>query len=91
MRPGNRYEKPSLPDVVGIEGVRVLGDVIAERLFLRAKCRNPDCRDNSRLVVADLVKRLGYDFLVSDLRKRLRCSGCRRKEVSVVVMRPERG
>jgi hypothetical protein len=66
-------------DAAWVEGAMVLGDVIAEGFYLRGKCRNPDCRHQSSLVVLELVERLGYDWPVADLRKRLDWSRCRRK------------
>ena len=59
----------------------------AERLYLRAKCRS-NCKHQSSLVVADLVKRLGYDFPVLDVRNRLKCFRCRRRKVTVTVLEP---
>jgi hypothetical protein len=68
MRPGNRYARDA-------EERRTLGDLIQRRTALVAICRR--CKHRRLLFPAALAERLGATFKVMELRKRLRCGGCR--------------
>jgi hypothetical protein len=67
----------------------VLGDVILQGRHLRAYCRR--CLRSAPLSAPDLVKKLGYDFAIADLRPRLRCRECGRNGARVEWLEPERG
>jgi DNA-directed RNA polymerase subunit RPC12/RpoP len=88
MKPGSRYSKPLLPPRLRFKGAKVLGDVLVERLYLRAQCRA--CSHRAPLSPVELAQRLGYDFPVPDLGRRLRCSRCGKKQVDVTTVEPER-
>jgi hypothetical protein len=68
MRPGNRYAREA-------EERRTLGQLIARKTALVAICRR--CKHRKLLFPANLAGKLGEEFKVVDLRKRLRCAGCR--------------
>jgi hypothetical protein len=68
MRPGNRYAREA-------EERRTLGDLVRRKTALVVICRR--CKPRRLLFPAALVHQLGETFKVIDLRKRLRCGGCR--------------
>ena len=68
MRPGNRYAREA-------EERRTLGDLVRRKTALVAICRR--CKHRRLLFPATLAGQLGETFKVMDLRKRLRCGGCR--------------
>jgi hypothetical protein len=68
MRPGNRYARET-------EARRTLGDLVQRKTALVAICRR--CKHRRLLFPAALASSLGETFKVIDLRKRLRCGGCR--------------
>jgi hypothetical protein len=68
MRPGNRYAREA-------EERRTLAQLIARKTALVAICRR--CKHRRLLFPASLAAQLGNEFRVVDLRKRLRCGGCR--------------
>ena len=67
MRPGNRYAREA-------EARRTLGTLISRKAALVAICRR--CKHRRVLFPASLATRLGEDFKVVDLGKRLRCQKC---------------
>jgi hypothetical protein len=68
MRRGNRYVRE-------LEEHRTLGDLIERKAALVAICHR--CKHRRLLFPASLASQLGDRFKVIDLRKRLRCAGCR--------------
>lgn len=48
-------------------------------------CCNP-CRETRRVDLAQLVQRFGPDFLVGDIRPRLRCSKCGNRQIISVTL-----
>ena len=68
MRPRNRYAREAG------EG-RTLRDLVQRKTALVAICRR--CKHRRLLFPAALAHQLGETFRVIDLRKRLRCGGCR--------------
>ena len=68
MRPGNRYAREA---AIG----RTLGELVRSKMALVAVCRR--CKHRRLLYPANLVLSFGEDFPAMELRKRLRCSGCR--------------
>jgi hypothetical protein len=68
MRPGNRYAREA-------EARRTLGDLMRRKTTLVAICRR--CKHRKLLFPATLAEQVGEGFKVIDLRKRLRCGGCR--------------
>ena len=68
MRPGNRYARE-------VEVRKTLGDLIGRKAALIAICRR--CKHRRLLFPASLASQLGEEFKVLELRKRLRCEGCR--------------
>jgi len=68
MRPGNRYARET-------EDRRTLGDLIRRETALVAICRR--CKHRRLLFPGGLAQQFGETFKVMDLRKRLRCGGCR--------------
>jgi hypothetical protein len=68
MRAGNRYAREA-------EERRTLGELIGRKTALVAICRR--CKHRRLLFPAALADQLGEEFKVMDLRKRLRCGGCR--------------
>jgi hypothetical protein len=68
MRSTNRYAREA-------EGRRTLRDLVQRKTALVAICRR--CKHRRLLFPASLAARLGETFKVADLRKRLRCGGCR--------------
>ena len=88
MKPGNRHAHPIVPPRLRFSGAKVLGDVLVERLYLRAICRN--CSHRASLSSVELAQRLGYDFPLPDLKDRLRCSKCGKRQVDVTAVEPAR-
>ena len=68
MRPGNRYARAS-------EARKTLGDLIRRKAALVAICRR--CKHRRLLYPASLATRLGENFKLTELGKRLRCQNCR--------------
>jgi hypothetical protein len=68
LGPGNRYAREA-------EERRTLGDLINRKTTLVAICRR--CKHRRLLFPAALAAQLGESLKVVDLRKRLRCGGCR--------------
>jgi hypothetical protein len=68
MRPGNRYARQA-------KERRTLGDLMKHKTALVAICRR--CKHRRLLFPAALAAQLGESSKVLDLRKRLRCGGCR--------------
>jgi hypothetical protein len=68
MRTGNRYAREA-------QEKRTLGDLIRRKTALVAICRR--CKHRRLLFPAGLAQQLGETFKVMELRKRLRCGGCR--------------
>jgi hypothetical protein len=68
MRPGNRYAREA-------EERRTLGGLINRKTALVAICGR--CKHRRLLFPGALAGQLGETFKVRDLRKRLRCGGCR--------------
>jgi hypothetical protein len=68
MHPGNRYAREA-------EEQRTLGALIRRKTALIAICRR--CKHRRLLFPAALAQELGETFKVVDVRKRLRCGGCR--------------
>jgi hypothetical protein len=79
----------SVPYAVRTKEAKVLGDIIVLHLHLRARCRQ--CDHRAGLSPVELAQRLGYDFPVPNLFRRLRCSKCGRKQIVVTMLEPERG
>ena len=67
MRPGNRYWKPSAQ-------ARTLRDLARAKVALEAVCRR--CNHRRLLLPYDLAAKLGAEFPVDQLAKRLRCTEC---------------
>jgi hypothetical protein len=68
MRRGKRYARE--------EGLgRTLGDLVRAKMALVAVCRR--CKHRRVLYPANFIPRYGEDFPAIELRKHLRCSGCR--------------
>lgn len=67
----------------------VLGDAVRDRRLLWAHCEA--CGHQSELDPAALAARLGYDFPIPDLRRRMRCSACQGRQVDVRVRYPSPG
>jgi hypothetical protein len=88
MKPGNRHARPLVPPRLRFNGAKVLGDVLVERLYLRAACRA--CSHRASLSSVELAQRLGYDFPLPDLKARLRCSKCGKRQVDVTAVEPAR-
>jgi DNA-directed RNA polymerase subunit RPC12/RpoP len=88
MKPGNRNSQPLVPSGLRFSGAKVLGDVLVERLYLRAACRA--CSHRASLSSVELAQRLGYDFPLPDLKGRLRCSKCGKRQVDVTAVEPAR-
>ena len=88
MKPGNRHTRPLVPPRLHFNGAKVLGDVLVERLYLRAACRA--CSHRASLSSVELAQRLGYDFPLPDLKGRLRCSKCGKRQVDVTAVEPAR-
>ncbi len=68
MRPGNRHAGEA---AVG----RSLGELVRSKMALVAVCRR--CKHRRLLYPANLIPSFGESFPAIELRKRLRCSGCR--------------
>lgn len=64
------------PDMTLAEAVQVL--------YYGASCNT--CRETRRIDLQAMLERLGPDFLVDDLRPRLRCARCGRKDVISVML-----
>jgi hypothetical protein len=75
MRPGNRYAREG-------PARRTLGDLIASKSALVAICQR--CKHRRLLFPAVLANRLGENFPVVDLPRRLRCAECRRHGIAKV-------
>ena len=88
VKPGNRHTRPHVPPRLHFSGAKVLGDVLVERLYLRAACRS--CSHRASLSSVELAQRLGYDFPLPDLKGRLRCSKCGKRQVDVTAVEPAR-
>jgi hypothetical protein len=69
MRPGNRY-------ALQAQVRRTLGDLIASKSALVAICHS--CKHRRLLFPPVLATRLGENFPVADLLRRLRCAECKR-------------
>jgi hypothetical protein len=54
---------------------RTLRQLVNEKIALVAHCRR--CKHQRLLYPAEYIARFGDDFLVSELRERLRCVACR--------------
>jgi hypothetical protein len=68
MRPGNRYARET--------GVgHTLGQMVRAKMALVAVCRR--CKHRRVLYPATLIARYGEGFPAIELRKHLRCTGCR--------------
>ena len=67
MRPGNRYARAG-------EARNTLGTLIGRKAAVVAICRR--CKHRRLLFAKNLANRLGEDFKVVDLGKRLRCQKC---------------
>jgi len=67
MRPGNRYAREA-------EARKTLGSLITRKAALVAVCRR--CKHRRVLFPANLASRLGEDFKVVALGKRLKCQKC---------------
>jgi len=59
----------------------VLGDAVRDGLMLWLSCA--DCRHRKHIAPAALARRLGYDFPLPDLKRRLKCSRCDGRNVEV--------
>jgi hypothetical protein len=68
MRPANRYARES---AVG----RTLGQLVLAKMALVAVCRR--CKHRRVLYPANFITRFGENFPAIELRKHLRCAGCR--------------
>jgi hypothetical protein len=75
MRPGNRYARQR-------QARRTLCDLIASKSALVAICRR--CRHRRLLFPPVLASRLGENFPVVDLPRRLRCAECKRHGITKV-------
>jgi ribosomal protein L40E len=62
MRPGNRYER------------KTLGQLVRSELVLVAVCRR--CRHEHMIYPAGLIGRFGEDTIALDIRPFLRCRHC---------------
>jgi hypothetical protein len=60
-----------------------LGNAAAAKVRLIVWCN--DCSHRAEIDPAELAIKLGPDFPVPDIPKRLRCSGCNGRGVSFVV------
>jgi hypothetical protein len=68
MRPGNRHAREA---AIG----RSLGELVRSKMALVAVCRR--CKHRRLLYPANLIPSFGESFPAIELRKRLRCTGCR--------------
>jgi hypothetical protein len=68
VRPGSGYARE--------EGIgRTLGQMVRAKMALVAICRR--CKHRRVLYPANFIPRYGEDFPAIELRKQLRCTGCR--------------
>lgn len=70
MRPGSRYWKAT-----GKPRTRTLRDLAIAKVALVAVCRR--CHHQKLLFPYSLAERLGANFPVESLARRLRCTACR--------------
>ena len=63
----------------------LLGE-ISDEYYLAAQCR--DCKHGRRMSIKGLQQRLGTDFLVVQIRKRLRCERCGSIKIVVSFFNP---
>ena len=63
----------------------VLGDLVRDRLLLRADCTS--CRRSVVLLPAELARFAGYDCVVTTLHERMVCSACGGRDVEVRLER----
>jgi len=64
-------------------GPMTLGNAAAAKVRLIVWCN--DCGHRATIDPAELSEKLGSDFPVPDISRRLRCSGCNGRGVSFVV------
>ena len=61
----------------------VLGDAVRDGWSLWVSCAR--CDHRAELDPAELAKRVGYDFAVAELKRRMRCSKCTSREIEVRI------
>ena len=74
MRPGNRYAREA-------GAGRTLGQLVSAKMALVAVCRR--CKHRRLLFPANYIARFGEDFPAIELRKHMRCTGCRGSMVNL--------
>jgi transcription elongation factor Elf1 len=66
----------------------VLGDVLVHQCQISATCRA--CDHRTSLSPAELAQRLGYEYPLARLERRLRCLKCGKKKARIRTVDPGR-
>ena len=70
-----------LPSELRYGPAESVGDALAKREYLALRCGS--CRHGAVLHPAVIAKIVGYDYRLANLRRRLKCTKCGQKRVSI--------